>query len=456
MRLAPIYDYIDQSFAKDLQSTQEFLRLPSVSTDRTALIQAAEWVGSIVQELGAKVDFVGNSNPPIVFAQLDLGMPKTLLIYGMYDVHSIGKQNWTSPPFAAEVRDLPGLGPCIIARGACNSKGPLVAFLNALRAMHIKGEIPVNLIMTIEGEEEIGSPTLRKFYEQNTNLLKADAGFEPFWAEYGTDVNNPTIALGTKGIVVLELVCRGGAWGGPHLQPVHSSVGGWIASPTWRLINALSSMIDKDETITIEGFDEEVVPPNPQEERLLSKLAETFDRGKTLALVGAERFKYSLDAVDLLRKYLYSPTLNVNFLSHGDIDEIPNESRAELSIRLPPSMDPGRTIERIREHLDRKGFSDIQISRRVAYPWAKTDLDSDVVKSLIATYHEYHTEPEIWPLMAGATPYYLFSGVLRIPYASGGLGKAGRSHSADEYAVVEDLRLFEKSIVTFLTNYAST
>ena len=83
---------------------------------------------------------------------------------------------------------MSGVGSCIVARGACNSKGPLVGFLNSLEAMEAADQIPVNLIFTIEGEEESGSSSLAAFYSENREQLRADVAFEPFWANYGTDV----------------------------------------------------------------------------------------------------------------------------------------------------------------------------------------------------------------------------------------------------------------------------
>lgn len=454
MELRRVHDYIDSIFPKHLSKTQEFLRQHSISNENIGLIETAQWVKAYIEDLGGHVELTGRREAPIVFAKFNPGKPKTLLIYGMYDVHPVAGQTWSSPPFAADIREMPGIGPCIVARGVCNSKGPLMGFLNALHAIGQVDEIPVNLILTIEGEEEIGSPTLPLFYEQNKECLKADAGFEPFWSEYGTDVDRPTLTLGTKGIVSLELICRGGEWGGPVIRPVHSSVGAWLASPTLRLIKALGTLVSEDEEINIEGFYEEVAPPRPEDEKLLVSLQPTFDERSILDLMGARRFKYDLHGADLLRKYFFSPTLQVSLSTEAGGDIIAPDAEARLVIRLVPDMDPDRTIEKVRKHLSTKGYDDIEISTLSKYPWARSDIKEKVVQCMIETYRHHGFEPQILPLSASASPYYLFSRVLGIPYVWGGLGRAGGSHAPDEYASVEGMKLFEKSIVTFLSKFA--
>jgi acetylornithine deacetylase/succinyl-diaminopimelate desuccinylase-like protein len=454
MESRQVYDYIDSIFPKHLSKTQEFLRQPSISTENTGLVETARWLKTYIENLGGCVELTGRREAPIVFSRFDLGKPKTLLIYSMYDVHPVAGQIWSSPPFAADIREIAGIGPCIIARGTCNSKGPLMGFLNALHAIRQVDEIPVNLILTIEGEEEIGSPTLSLFYEQNKECLKADAAFEPFWSEYGTDVDRPTLSLGTKGIVSLELICRGGEWGGPVIRPVHSSVGAWLASPTLRLIKALGTLVNEDEEINIEGFYEEVAPPRPEDEKLLVTLGPTFDERTILDVMGARRFKYDLHGTDLLRKYFFSPTLQVSLSTQADGDIIAPEARAKLVVRLVPEMDPDRTIEKIRKYLSTEGYDDIEILTLNKYPWARSSIEEKVVRCMIEAYRHHGYEPQVLPLSASASPYYLFSRVLGIPYVWGGLGRAGGSHAPDEYASVDGLKLFEKSIVTFLHKFA--
>jgi acetylornithine deacetylase/succinyl-diaminopimelate desuccinylase-like protein len=443
MQFQQVHDYIDRHFTEHLLKIQEFLRIRS-TRDGLNLNVAARWVAEFLRSLGARPELVGPENAPVVFARLDAGRPKSLLVYGMYDVQPVDDQDWSSPPFAAAIQERPGVGPCVIARGACNSKGPLAAFLNALQAMREAGQLPVNLILTVEGEEESGSPFLPRFYQENKERLRADAAFEPFWADYGTDVDRPGRRPRTKP----PLWCQG-----PTKDPVHSSVGAWLASPTWRLFKALNTFLNDREEITIADINKEVLPPRPEDEALLAGLQKTFDERKVLEILGAQRFKHDLGGVDLLRRYLFSPTLQVLLQSQAAGDVIPPQARAEVVIRLVPNMDPDRTVEIVHRHLKAHGYADFEVRKLAGYPASRTDLAEEVVQSLIAAYRYHGYEPQVWPLLPSATPYYLFSDVLGIPYTWGGLGQAGRSHSVDEFASVAGLQLFEKSVVTFLHQF---
>lgn len=450
-----VHNYIDSNFQKHVEKTQEFLRLPSISLTNQGLIETAHWLKKQLIDLGANVKLVGQ-NAPLVFSHLESGKAKTLLVYGMYDVQPTEGQDWMSPPFAANIANIPGIGSSIIARGACNSKGPLVGFLNVIETLIELGELPLNIIFTIEGEEEIGSPALPEFYIQNRDWLvsKVDAGFEPFWAEYGTDVLRPIISLGSKGIVTIDLICRGGAWGGPIDSSVHSSVGAWISSPVWKLLKAVNTLIDENENILIPDFNEEVIPPSEDDEKLLIELSKTFNEKLTLELMRAYKFKVNDHGINLLRRYLFTPSIQVGPLTHADGDVISSEAKLRLSIRLVPGMKPQRTVDKIKQHLNNSGFNDIEIITVAQYPSSRTNLHEKIVSDLFNTYKEFGVEPQVWPFLASATPYYLFSDILKKPYAWGGLGKAGNSHSKDEYVTLEGLKLFEKSIATFLFKFA--
>lgn len=454
--LKEIYNHIDSNFQMHIKRTQEFLRLPSISLTNSGLSETAHWLEVNLKNLDGDVQLIGNE-APIIFSNFELGKAKTLLVYGMYDVQPTDGQNWISPPFDANIVTLPGFGPSIIARGACNSKGPLIAFLNVIETFKQVGEIPLNLIFTIEGEEEIGSPELPKFYYEKQEWLKSkvDAGFEPFWADYGTDVNCPIISLGSKGIVTIELICRGGKWGGPITHSVHSSVGAWISSPVWRLVKAVSTFIDKDENLQIKDFDEEVSPPSINDEKLLVELGKTIDEQLTLKTLSAQRYKFKEQGVDLLRKYLFKPSIQLGPLNHADGDVITPEAKIRLSVRLVPGMNPSNTVEKIKAHLVKLDYGDIEVKTIAQYPCSRTASHEKIVQVMLETYKEFGVEPQIWPFLASATPYYLFSEVLGIPYTWGGLGKAGNSHSENEYVTLDGLKLFEKSIATFLYKFAN-
>jgi acetylornithine deacetylase/succinyl-diaminopimelate desuccinylase-like protein len=232
--------------------TRELLRERSISAQPESLRPTADLLRRWLEAEGASVSYHGPEERPIVFGEWNVGAPKTLLVYGMYDVQPVLGQKWSTPPFAGKIWPHPEGGISLVARGACNSKGPLMAFLHAVAALRASGGLPVNIKWTIEGEEEIGSPSLPAFYESHREQLRADAAYEAFWSQPDPK-DNPIITLGTKGVVGIEFICQAGEWGGPR-EVVHSSYGTLLASPAWRLMQALTSMVDEHQNLRVAGI----------------------------------------------------------------------------------------------------------------------------------------------------------------------------------------------------------
>ena len=447
-----IHDHIDENFPAHLEKCREFLRQKSISATGEGIKETAQIVRDFIAEIGGAANYCGDENFPIVYGKLGDGNPKTLIIYCMYDVQPVDEHKWTSPPFGAEIKNLPNLGPCVIARGAVNSKGALVGLFNALRSIVKLDRLPLNIIFTIEGEEEIGSPHFESFIREHRDELKGVGAVDfDFYEESKKEV---TLHLGLKGIVYFDLTCRGGKKGGPT-EPLHSSVSAWISSPVWRLIHALGTLVDDTERITIESFYDNVTLPSKIDLELLEKLEATFDEKSFLKEMKALCFKYKLKGIDLLKKGLYGPIINIDgihagYYGKGTKTVLPRSATAKLDIRFGPNMEPEEVIEKFKKHLIQKGYEDIEVTVRDNYTWSKTDFNEEIVRKFIAAYREFGRNPEIWPMATWAAPYFVFSRILRIPVVSGGLGHGGRQHNPDEYMTVEGLRDFEKFVVTFL------
>ncbi len=448
-----IHQHIDHVFPDHLETCRDFLRQKSISDTGDGIRQTAEWVKTFIEDLGGDVSFWGNPSFPIVFGRMDGGSPRTLIIYGMYDVQPAEEQNWISPPFAAEIHNLSGLGECVVARGAVNSKGALCGLFNALRTIKQKDQIPLNLIFTIEGEEEIGSPNFEAFIRAHQEELKGD-GVVDF--DFSQDTRGKVaMHLGLKGIVYLDLICRGGRKGGPTDTSLHGSVSAWISSPVWRLIHALSSLTDKRENITIPGFYDHVISPGRQDVRLLKKLERTFDEKAFLKEMKSLCFKYNRHGLSLLKKGLYSPIINVDgfqagYDGGGSKTILPRKATAKIDIRFGPKMEPEEAVEKLKRYLLHQGFDDIEVKVRDHYTWSKTDFREPIVQEMLRAYRSHGIEPEVWPIATWAAPYFVFSRILGLPVVSGGLGHGGRQHVANEYMTVKGLRDFEKFVVTFL------
>jgi acetylornithine deacetylase/succinyl-diaminopimelate desuccinylase-like protein len=447
-----IHEDIDKNFPAHLERCREFLRQKSISATGEGIKEAAQIVSDFITEISGTTNHCGEEDFPIVYGKVGSGNPKTLIIYGMYDVQPVEEQKWSFPPFGAEIKDLPNLGPCVIARGAVNSKGALAGLFNALRSIVKLDRLPLNIIFTIEGEEEIGSPHFEPFIREHRDELKGIGAVDfDFYEESKKEV---TLHLGLKGIAYFDLMCKGGKKGGPT-EPLHSSVSAWISSPVWRLIHALGTLVDDSERITIEGFYDNVASPSKVDIDLLEKLKETFDEKSFLKEMKALCFKYRLKGVELLKKGLYEPILNIDgihagYYGKGTKTVLPRSATAKLDIRFGPNMEPEEVIEKFKKHLIQKGYDDIEVRVRDHYTWSKTDFNEEIVQKFIETYYDHGRNPEIWPMATWAAPYFVFSRILRLPVISGGLGHGGRQHNPDEYMTVEGLRDFEKFVVTFL------
>ncbi len=463
-----IFDYINDHYPEHLSQLQELLRQPSISAENRGIHDCAELLKGYFNTLGCKESrIVETSGHPVVFGTFDAGADKTIVVYLMYDTQPVDDPGWTVPPLGGRVVDLDPFGKCIVSRGAINTKGELRAFLNACDSIIAVGEtIPVNLIFVAEGEEELGSRHLPEFIEQYmSEMQRADAVFFP-----SADQNQNgkvTMSLGVKGIVYFELELDGKTWGfGPTEYDIHGSNKAWVDSPAWRMVQALSSMTETDgNTVLIEGFYENVVPPSAEDEALLNELEQTFDEGADKELMKVNRFIDDVHGREALLKYLYSPTLNIDGIWSGYIDPgtktvLPYKITAKVDVRLVPDMTVSEVIPKIRQHLNNHGFHEITIRElESGYGWSKTSIQEPAAQALVKTYRDFGFTPEIWPHVAGSAPFCMFNRApLNLPFVMGGIGHGGRAHAPNEYLVVEEggptggLATLEKSYVSILDN----
>lgn len=455
--LEEVHRAIDARFPKHLEATRGLLRQPSVSATGEGVRDCAQMVAEMMEEIGCKVKFWDDGEGhPVVYGDLDVGAARTLVEYEMYDVQPVGDlREWMVPPFSAEVRKLDGLGDCVVARGVYNSKGALAGHMMTWRAIRDIDELPVNLKIIAEGEEEVSSRNFIKFVNKHREELRCDAAFG---SDYGQDIRGiPTITLGAKGCVYLRLTCRGHPEkGGPLESEVHSSQAVWVTSPVWRLVKALSTLVDENQEPAIDGLMDDVAPPTPQERALVSELAKTFDEASTLREIGAAKFKHDLHGEDLISSYLFRPLVNIDGIYAGFIDDqgtkttLPHRAYAHVDIRLVPDMTVEVVMEKVRGHLARRGYEDIEIKQYDSYGWARVSPKAWIVDRLMKTYAHHGMVPEIWPRSGGTVPFFVFDQVLKVPWVFGGLGHGGRAHAPNEYATVEGMKLYEKGEATFL------
>lgn len=476
-RLGRAFRYIDEHQPAHLERLKALIRVPSISAENRGMEECAQLLASSFKELGCRrVEIVPTMGHPVVCGEYHAGRPVTLLVYFMYDVKQITGEEWTliEDPFDPQVVPRPPFRRCLVGRGAVNQKGPLGAFLNAVEAMRAAGdELPVNLKFIADGEEEIGSPRLADFATDHLEWVRdAQAAIFPTASQNLAGV--PTISLGCKGSAPFELECSGALWGrGPRQFDIHSSNAAIVDSPAWRLIQALATMTDPahPDRVTIDGFYEDVLPPAAEDVALVDRLAATYDDESTKRVLAVERFIDDVRGKEALMRLFFSPTLNIQGIVGGYVGpdfktSMPHRVRVKFECRLVPNQTYHGVLDKVRRHLDRRGFADIQIvavrgGRSVgearSHEWARTSPRSPFVEAVVRAYRSHGTTPQVAPTSAGSAPWHVFTKrPLQIPLIPVGLNHGGRAHSPDEYLVIEGndqvkgLAEFEKSFVTVL------
>src|SRR5881296_2317506 len=249
---------IEKRHDESVQRLQQWIRQPSIAAEKRGMDEGCDLTMSMLREAGfGAVTKIPTDGQPGIFATLDAGAPRSIGMYFMYDVKQADPAEWSSPPFEAALVDKPGLGKCVVGRGAVNQKGPEASFLAALHAIRGAGrKLPVNLVLVAEGEEEIGSPHFPQIVRRPEVLaaLKNCLGIFMPSASQGLD-GEVTMTLGAKGVIECELISSGELWGRGPRKDVHSSNKARLDSPAWHLVEALATLVSPDgNDPAIEGF----------------------------------------------------------------------------------------------------------------------------------------------------------------------------------------------------------
>ena len=459
MNVQEIFSSIDQTWGEHPRRYQKYVQQPSVSGSGLGVLDMAQLLVKEFKELGCQeVKLIETPGWPVVYASIDEGAPKTLLIYGMYDVQPVVGETWKVDPFSGSVVNDPEWGEVIISRGICNQKGPLASAMNVLFTIkQLEGKLPVNVKFVIEGEEELGSVHLPPVIEElKSELKKCDCCFFPHFSQ---DADGKVKQyLGTKGITTIKLTCKGGDWGAPTTRGIHGSNAIWMDNPVWKLIHILKTLKGEDEKVLIDGFYDDVAGPLEGDDELLDELMKTFNPQKVLDTEEVKKFKLNLSGRELLKRYFFVPELNIDGIAGGFYDKgsktlLPNEVMVNMDVRTVPNMDPAKVIEQFKAHFKKLGVEDmIEVSYVNAYNWSRSKVSEPVVTSLMDAIKELGCEIEPWITLAGSAPFSLFQSMIGLPVAFGGLGHGQRVHSPNEYATVQGFKDMEKCITLFLRN----
>lgn len=437
---------VQADFQRSLARIQDWIRLPTVAAERLNVEQGAEYMMQLATDAGfTRVRKVPTGGLPAVFGVLDAGAKRTIGLYFMYDVKQYDEPDWTSPPLEPVMFDHP-MGRALRGRGSINHKGPEGTFLAALHAFRAAGvQLPVNLVLLAEGEEEIGSPNLHnalKDAEVLAELQRADSVFMPT-ALQGTK-GELTISLGAKGIIECELIASGERWGRGPSQDIHSGLKASVDSPVWRLVEALSTLVkDGGNTPAIDGWYEHYRPLTDRQRAMITRLEGASTEADLKAALGIERWIDDMPFAEAMQRMASEPTVNIEglvagYTGPGGKTILPARGTAKLDFRIVPDMTAADCLAKLRAHLDERGFSDIEIKVGGSYDPTETSETSGLVRAQKAFLEQRGIAHTISPRIAGSYPGYIYTGApLRKPFNQFGLGYGGKAHAPDEFYLIE-------------------
>jgi acetylornithine deacetylase/succinyl-diaminopimelate desuccinylase-like protein len=439
---------IEKRHEEGVRRLQDWVRQPAIAAENRGLAEGCALMIRLAREAGfdtaTRIDTDGH---PSVFATLDAGARRTVGLYFMYDVKQADGE-WSSPPFDAAIVDRPGLGKVLMGRGAVNQKGPEAAFLAALHAIRGAGrKPPVNLVLVAEGEEEIGSPHFHQVVrrpEVSAALARTIGVFMPSAAQ--DPDGSVTVSLGAKGVVELELVASGAAWGRGPGKDVPSSNRARLDSPAFHLVQALATLVNEAGDPAIEGFAAGARAVSPAEHAMLDAAAQRLDEATAKRLLSAKRWAHDLSWRQSLERFVSTPTVNIEGLvagwtGPGGKTVLPHRAVAKLDLRLVPDMTHRGAVAALKAHLAKRGFGDIEVNPTGGYDPTSTAPDAAVIRAQQGVYERAGLDPILWPRNAGSYPGYVFTGEpLKLPAAHFGLGHGGGAHAPDEYFVIESAK----------------
>ncbi|KFE33301.1 dipeptidase [Thioclava atlantica] len=350
MALNEVLTEIDNGLDNAIDRLFELLRIRSISTDpayKAETHEAAEWLVKELESLGFEAGLRETPGHPMVVAH-HRGEGPRLLFYGHYDVQPVDPlELWKTPPFEPELQDTPN-GKVIRGRGASDDKGQLMTFIEACRAWKaVNGELPGNLVIFLEGEEESGSPSLVPFMKENAEELTSDLALICDTSMVSPGV--PSIAGSLRGMLKDEFTLHG-----PRIDLHSGHYGGPALNPLREISKIIASLHDEDGRVAVEGFYEGVheVPA----EQLEAWKTCGFDEKDYLQHAGMT-VPHGEAGYSTLEQQWARPTLEINGLwggyqGAGTKTVIPAEAHCKITCRLVGDMDPADIRQKIRKHIE--------------------------------------------------------------------------------------------------------
>jgi acetylornithine deacetylase/succinyl-diaminopimelate desuccinylase-like protein len=438
---------IRASHDQSIERLRKWIALPTIANMGMNHQEGAEYMRQLALDAGFQTArIVKTDGVPGVFATLDAGAKDTLALYFMYDVKHFDPAEWSSPPLEGRIVERTGEGKALIGRGAVNQKGPEAAFLSMLHGFKRAGvKLPVNLVLVAEGEEEIGSthfaqltsdPEVRAALQRSVGIVMPSAGQSKSGAT--------SIDLGAKGVMEVQLVSSGAKWGRGPAKDVHSSLMAIVDSPSWRLVKALDTLVADDGfTPAIDGWFENVKPLTARQKELIAADVAAGNEADEMKVLGIKHWYKDEDYLTASYRLAEQPTVNIQglvsgYMGPGGKTVLPGRAEAKIDLRLVPDMTKDEVVSKLKAHLAKRGFGDIEVNVSGGYGPTQTDENSALIKAERATLADAKIPTTMSARSAGSWPGVVFTGPpLHLAAGQFGGGRGGGAHAPDEWLLIE-------------------
>ncbi len=412
---------------------RNLVKHPSISAQDVGIEECASALNEIMRDSGISSRIIKlEEGNPVVYGEVRSSSKKTLLLYSHYDVQPVEPLDaWRYNPFSGVVTDDK-----IHGRGAADTKGNVIALVKAANAYLDKfGEPPVGLKFLIEGEEEISSINLPGFVRSNREMLKADATlcFDGSMNPYGS----ASIYAGLKGLLYLEIRTKTAS------VDMHSALAPIASNAAWRLIQAINS-IKSDGQINIEGWYDDVKVPSKEDLVLLDKLQ--YDEKMIMKEYGMKELLGGVKGKAALKKLIFEPTCNIagmqsGYTAAGSKTVLPSEAFAKVDFRLVYDQKTDDLIKKMRKHLAKNGFTDLQIFKLGSTEPSKTDINAKIVRAAAGAAEQvYRKKPSIFPNMWGSGPDFVFTKLLKMESVWTGCSPPyANIHAPNEFTTIKNV-----------------
>lgn len=449
-----INQYIEQNKERFLTELFGLIRIPSISSqseNKPDMYRAAEYWKKMLLESGAgRAEVFETDGNPVTYGEkiIDPKLP-TVMVYAHMDVMPVDPiEKWVSPPFEPEIRDGK-----IYARGADDDKGQSMMHAKAFELMVKTGTLPCNVKFMIEGEEEIGSPNLGKFCEENKEMLRSDIILVSDTSMIGPKI--PSITMGLRGLAYWQVEVTGPS------HDLHSGLfGGTVANPVNVLSKLIAGLTDEKGKITVPGFYDDVLEVSAEERQMLARAP--FD---------LEAFKAGIGVQELQGEEGYSPkertgirpSLDVcgiwgGYTGEGAKTVLPSKACAKISTRLVPHQDHTKIEGLFKEYLESIAPASVKVE--VTYLHGGhgyvCPIDLPAYKAAEKAYEEVYGILPVPVRSGGSIPIIsTFERVLGVKSVLMGFGlEADAIHSPNENYPLEQFYNGIRTIPLFYKYYA--